>query len=126
MDLDDADFFPFFVQGIHGFLNGVRSGTHDDDNALGIFGAVVLYQFILATGKLAEFVHLFLDDLDTGRIKLVDRFTTLEVNVRVLCGTAHFRPVRGESAQAVGIDQAVINHGAHVIKSQLFNFLDFM
>ncbi len=110
MDLDDADFLALFDQGVDGFLNGIGGGAHDDDDPLGIFGAGIVDQLVFAAGELAEFVHLFLDDLDAGLVELVDGFAALEVDVRVLGGAAHDGTVGGEAAQTVGVDQFVAHH----------------
>ncbi len=98
-DLDDADLLALLGQVLDGFLNGVGAGTHDDDDPLGIGGADVVDQLVLAAGELGELVHLFLDDLDAGRVVLVDGFAPLEVDVRVLGGAAHDRTV-GERPRA--------------------------
>ena len=126
VDLDHADLLTLFDQVLDGLLNGVGAGAHDDDDPLGIFGADIVDQLVLAAGELAEFVHFFLDDLDAGLVELVDGFTALEVDVRVLGGAAHDGTVGGEAAQAVGVDQLVVHHGAHVVKGQLFDLLDFV
>ena len=126
MDLYDADFLSFFDEVADGFLDGVGSGTHDDDDPFGVFGAGVVDQFVFAAGELAEFIHLFLDDFDAGGVVLVDGFATLEVDVRVLGGAAHDGAVGGEAAQAVGVDEVVVYHGAHVVVGQFFDLLDFV
>src|SRR6185369_9362281 len=126
VDLDHADLFTLFDQVVDGFLDGVGGGTHDDDDPFGVFGAGVVDQFVFAAGEFAEFVHFFLDDFDAGFVVLVDGFTPLEVDVRVLGGAAHDGPVGGEAAQAVGVDQFVADHGAHVVKAEFFHFLDFV
>ncbi len=126
MNLDDADFLALFNQIIDSFLDRVGGGTHDDNDPLGVFRPGVIDQFIFTAGELGELVHLFLYNRDTGRIIRVDGFTPLEVNIGILGGTTHDRAVGGEPAQTVGVHHLVTHHGAHVVKGQFFNFLNFV
>src|SRR6185369_696039 len=125
-NLDHTDFLAFFDQIFNRILNNISAGTHDNDNALGIFGPDVIDQFVLATGQLAELVHLFLYDLFADRIVGVDGLAPLEVDIRILGGTAHDRLVRVEAAGLVFGNQFVVDHGAHFVKREFDNFLDLV
>ena len=62
-------FSPLAMRLCDGLLDGVGAGAHDDDDPLGIGITDVLDQFVVAAGELGEFVHLFLDDVDAGRVE---------------------------------------------------------
>ncbi len=81
------------------------------DHPLGIRGADIVEQLVLAAGELGELVHLLLDDRGRGLVELVDRLAALEVDIRVLRCAAEHRAVRGEGAGAVR-DQLIVDHGA--------------
>ena len=126
MNFDDADLLTLCEECCDGVLNRVCAGAHYHNNPLGVWCANVLNQLVGATGDGGKFIHLFLYDRDTGRVELVNCFASLEVNIRVLGGSAHNRTIRGKAAQAVSVDQFVVHHGAHVVEGQLFHFLDFV
>ena len=126
VDLDYADLLTTLDERIDGVLNRVGSGTHDDDNTFGVGCTGVFDQMIGTAGDFGKLVHLFLDDRDAGGIEAVDRFPPLEVDVRVLGGAAHDRTIRGEAPQAVGVDQIVAYHGAHVVEGQLLDLLNLV
>ena len=111
---------------INGCGNGLGAGTHHDDDFLGIRGAVIIKEVILAAGQGCEFVHGLLDDGRGGGVILIDRLTAGEVDVRILGRAAHHRAVRGKSALAVGNDQVLINNGAHIVVGQLLDLLDLV
>ena len=67
VDLDKADLLAALVQVIDGLLGGVAAGAHGDDDAVGVRGAHVVKQLVVAAGQFADFVHDFLDDVRGGR-----------------------------------------------------------
>ena len=59
----------------------------------------------------------------TASVERVDRLARLEVDVGVLGRAAQHRAVGRERAAAVGADQLVVDHGAHIVIGQLLDLL---
>ena len=102
------------------------AGAHHDDDLLGVGGADVVEQVVLPAGQRGEFVHGVLHDARGLEVVLVDRLATLEVDVRVLGRTADGGPVGRQAAQAVGLDEVVVNHGADGFAGYLVDLLDLV
>ena len=62
----------------------------------------------------------------TAGIERVDRLACLEEDIRVLGSAAQDGMFGGQGPGAVGADQFVIDHGAQVIVSQLFDLVDLV
>jgi len=90
-------------------------GGHENNYVLGIRGAEIVEEMVLASGESCEAVHGFLDNGGYCLVEPVHCFTSGEVDIRVLGRTPHHRPIRGKTALAVFDDQLVIDHGPHVI-----------
>jgi hypothetical protein len=107
-------------------MHRVAARSHENDNAFGIGGADIFIELILASGQFGEFVHVFLDDGRTCGIVFVNGFTALEEHIGVLRSPLDGRMVGGQSARAHRSHEIIVDHGAHVVEGQFFNFLDFM
>ena len=81
---------------------------------------------VLTTGEGCEFVHGALNDSRNGVVVLVHGLTTDEVDIRILSGTADGWAIRGQGALAMGNDQILINHGAHIVHGQFFDLHNLM
>ena len=125
-DLDNADLLTGLDQRVDGLFNGLAARTHDDDDTLGVGGAIVIEKLVLTAGQRRELVHRLLHDLGAGEIERVARFGHLEESVGVLRGAADNRMVGRQAALAVGPDQVRIHHGAQILVGQLFDLADFV
>ena len=96
------------VQVVDDFLEGVAEGAHAHDDAIGIFGTVVIEQVIARAELLVHLVHVVLDDRGQVVVRGVAGLTVLEEDVAVLVGTAVVR--------MVGVERVVTErlHGSHV------------
>ena len=112
------------VQG--GLAGGFRTGAHDDDDALGIRGAGVVEELVLAAGQAGELVHLGLHDVGHGVVEAVAGLAGLEEAVGVLGGAADRRGVRAHGAGAVGADGVVVDHGGDRLVGELGDLLDLV
>ena len=59
VDRNQADFFALSHQVVNGFADSLRYRTHGDDDAVCVFGTVVIEQAVLASCNLGDFVHVF-------------------------------------------------------------------
>ena len=97
-------FSPLLVEVVDGLLDGLAAGAHGDDHALGIGGAHVVEELVLAAGQLADLLHDLFHDGGGGVVELVGRLTVLEVDVGVLRGAGLMRMLGVEGAVAEGLD----------------------
>ena len=112
--------------GFHRFFHGFRAGTHQDDHAFSVRGAGVVHQMVGTAREVRKPVHGLLHDGGGGFIELVDRFTALEVNVRVLGGAAQHGSVRRQGAFAEGVRPFLLDHAVQRIVRDICNLADFM
>ena len=109
-----------------GLFGSFRAGAHHHDHTLGIRGADIIEQVVLAPGQPGEFIHGLLDDAGGGLVIRVDRLAALEVNVRVLGGAAQLGTVGGQGPVAVFLDEFFIDHRAQVVIGELLDLVDFV
>ena len=112
--------------GFHRFFHGFGAGTHQDDDVFSVRRAGVVHQVVGAARQGREFVHGLLHNGGGGGIERVDRFTALEINVRILGGTAQYRGVRRQGAFAEGIQPFRLHHGVQRIVGNIGDLADFM
>ena len=122
-DFDQPDLFALSNQMVDCFVNDLGTGTHDNDYMLGFRMPVVLEKFVLSSNNAGEFIHMFLNNSRGVVIVPVDRFAMLEKDIGVLRRTFDGRTVGGEGASAVGCNEFLVEHLAHVIKSDFLNLL---
>ena len=125
-DFEEADLFAGGEHGFHGLVGHFGAGAHDDDDALGIGRAEVVEEMVLTAGDAGELVHRVLHDGRGGQVVGVAGFARLEVDVGILGGAADEGTVGGEAAGAVGEDQILVDHGAHVVGGKLLDLGDFV
>ena len=125
-NLEDTDLLTLADHVFHGLVAGIGTGAHDDNDLLGIRGTHVIEQLVLTTDDLGELVHGGLNDGRSGVIVFIDGFTSLEVDIRILGGTANRGEVRAQAAGLMGCDRRVVDHGFHVVIGQFFDLLNFV
>ena len=126
VDGEDADLFAFGIEGVAGLVHGADGGTHEDDDAIGVRGAVVFKEVILAAGLFGEAIHGFLDDAGNGVVVGIACFASLEEDVRVLSGAADGGVFGRQAAIVVGLDEVLIDEGARVVKAEEVDAVDFV
>ncbi len=97
-DVDETDLFALPVEVLDGVTDGAGRRTHRNDYTFCISSTDVVHDVVLTASVASNLVHVLLDNFRNLCIERVHGFTTLEVNVRVLGGTAHSRAVRCEAA----------------------------
>ena len=125
-DDDGADLLALLDEVVDGLGHGVGAGAHHDQHALGVGGADVVEQVVLAAGVLGQLVHVLLDDGRGGLVVLVDRLAAGEVHVGVLAGAADGRLLGIEAAGAMGADELRVDHVLHHLVGDLLDLLDLV
>ena len=112
---DHAQFGTRPIEHIDSLFNGLRSRTHYHNHLFGIFGTMVIKQLVPAACQLSQFIHGLLNNTGNLVIKRIGTFTTLEIDIRILCRTTDKRIIRVQGAFTVCINQLVINHGSNLL-----------
>ena len=112
--------------GFYRFFHSFSAGSHQDNDAFGVRSAGVIHQMVGTAGKFREFVHGVLDNSRSGFIETVDRFTSLEVNVRVLGSAAQNGSIRSQGSFPEGIQPFLLNHAVQGIVRDVCNLADFV
>ena len=97
-DVHETDLFALGVEVLDGVTDGAGRRTHRNNHAFCISSTDVVHDVVLTASVASNLVHVLLDNFRNLGVERVHRFAALEVNVRVLCGTAHGRAVRSEAA----------------------------
>ena len=121
-----AHFLAAGDQGPHRFARRAHAGAHLHQHPLGVGGALVIKQPVLAIGEFGEPVHAFLHDARHRQIERVARFTRLEKHIRILRRAAQHGLVRVERARAMRRDQFLVDQLAHIRFEQELNFVHFV
>lgn len=100
VDVQETDLLPLRIEVVDRLLDRLADGAHRDDDAVGILGAVVVKEMMLAARDLRDVGHGLFNELRQRIVEAVGRFTRLEVDVRVRRGAAQDRMVRIERAAA--------------------------
>ena len=126
MHLDYAQLRPAAIEVLDGLSDGLDARAHEHDHVLGVGGAKILEQPVVASGQSGESIHRALDDRRDHRVKGVRSLATLEEDVRVLCDASYDGPIRIQSSRAMCPDQLVIDHGPHVVVGEDFDLADLV
>ena len=97
-DVHETDLFALGVEVLDGVTDGAGRRTHRNDHAVSVGGTDVVHDVVLTASVASNLVHVLLDNFRNLGVERVHRFAALEVDVRVLGGTAHGRAVRSEAA----------------------------
>ena len=125
-DFQQTVFLAARVQVIDRLFADIRAAAHDDDHVLSVGSADIIEQMIGTSGQFADFVHVFLYDFRNCVIVLVRGFSSLEVDIRVLSGTALMRMLRVQSSGTERLDRVTVEQFVHVLVIDRFDLLDFM
>ena len=86
--LDKTDLFPADQLVVDDLLDGLADRAHGHDDLLGIGGAVVIEEVVVAADHGVDLVHVFLYHTGEGIIELVGDLTLLEEDIGVLGAAA--------------------------------------
>ena len=123
---DEADLLTLLGQIVDGLADSLGHTAHGDDDAVGILGAVVVKQTILAAGDLTDLVHVVLDDGGNCGIVVVARLAVLEEHVGVLGSTTGNGLVRIHSTLAELGKLLHVDEGTQVFLVHGLNLLDLV
>ena len=122
----EADFLALGGEGVDGLLGGLGDGAHGDDDALGIGGAVVVEELVLAAGDAGDFLHIVLDDAGDGVVVFVGSLAVLEEDVGVLGGAAGHGVLGVEGAGAELGQGLAVNQSLEFVGIDLLDFLNLV
>ena len=110
MDIQNAHFFPVFIQCIGNFFTNIRNGTDGNDDTVCIRGTVIVKEMIASACDGTDFVHVALNNVRNRFIKWIRRFAMLEINIRIFRRAANDRMIRmqgggAETGECIRIDQ---------------------
>ena len=88
MNIDQSYLFPLSSQVIHGFLGGLSSGAHKDNDPFCIRCSVILEEMIVTACQLVDLLHIVLYGLRNSRNLLIAGLTALEEDIRIHSGTS--------------------------------------
>ncbi len=88
----------------HGFFDGFADRSHRHDYVLCVRRTDIVKRLVLATGYLADLIHVFYYDFRQLIIELVGSFSCLKEDIRILCSTANHRMFRVERSLSKLID----------------------
>ena len=126
MHLDQAQLLALLVEVVDGLLDGLAAAAHGDDHALGIGGAHVVEELVLAAHQRADLLHDLFHDGGGGVVELVGRLTVLEVDVGVLRGAGLMRMIGVKGAVAEGLDLVPGHQGLDVLVINRVDLLHLM
>src|SRR5208337_5012627 len=114
-DFQERNFFAEFLEGVDGLFRGASAGAHQNDEAVGIGGAVVIEEAVVAAGTFAEAVHHLLHNGGAGAVKGIAGFAGLEENVGILRGAAKHGAIGRQRAFAVLANKIVVDDGVEFV-----------
>ena len=123
---DKTEFLASLVFLVDDGLDDVVDGTHGDDDVSGIGSTVIHEWSILTTRDAAHLLHVFGHDVGKGIVVFVLQLSGLEVDVRVLGGTAGYGVLRIQSAFAVLFQGLVVDEFAELFHIGSLDLLDLV
>ena len=121
-----ADLLAVGYEVIDGLTRGFRHGTHGDDDAVCIFGAVVIEEAVFATGELVDLFHVFLHDGGHFVVEAIASLAVLEEVVGVLSHTARHGVHRVQGAGAELGQGLLIDERSEILVVELLDLLDLV
>ena len=126
MDLHQTHLLASGIQVVDDFLNGLASGTHGDDDLVGIGSAIVVEGLVVGADLLVNLIHVVHDNLGNSVVVLVAGFASLEEDVAVLSLTAEHRMLGVQGAAAERIHSIPIQHLSQIVIVPHLDLLDLM
>ena len=121
-----ADFFALLVEVIHRFLYSLADRTHGNDDAVGVFGTIVVEQVMFTARDFGHVSHSFFHKIRQSFIELIGGFAFLEVYVRILGSAADNRMIRIQRTAAEFFYRFPVENLAQIVIIHNFNLLNFM
>ena len=124
--LNETQLCALRVQLFNRRFNRVTGRTHGNDHLLGIYGADIVEQIILAAELGCKGIHVFLNNSRNRVIVFVGCFTTLEVNIGVLSSNLQVRRFRLQRAGTETFNVFRFNQILQVVVGDFFHLLNFV
>ena len=121
-----ADLLAVGYEVIDGLTRSFRYGTHSDDDAVCIFGAVVIEEAVFATGELVDLFHVFLHDGGHFVVEAIASLAVLEEVVGVLSHTARHGVHRVQGAGAELGQGLLIDERSEILVVELLDLLNLV
>ena len=86
MNFDKTYFLALFGQEVDSLLDGLTDRTHSNDDMFCVRCAVIIEQTVVCTDFSVYFIHILFYDCRKSIIILIASFSSLEEDIRVLCG----------------------------------------
>src|SRR5574344_327977 len=109
VNTDHTYFFAISVQVINSLASCLRSRTHQDDHAVGVFSSIVREQVIFTTCAFTYFAKIFLYNFRNLVIIFVGCLTVCEECLRILSSTTCYRTLWCQSAVAETFNVCLVN-----------------
>ena len=126
MDIQNAHFFPVFIQCVGNFFANIRNGTDGNDDTVCIRGTVIVKEMIASACDGTDTVHIVLDDVGNCFIERIGRFTMLEINIRVFRRSADNGMIRMQGGRAETFKSLAVNQSCKFFIVKNLYLLYFM
>ncbi|MPM12584.1 hypothetical protein SDC9_58937 [bioreactor metagenome] len=107
-DLQKTDLLAVCVHVVDDLLGHVTDGTHGNDDAVGVGGAVIVKELVIGAQLLVDLIHVLLHHGGQSVIVLIAGLTVLEEDISVFVGAAHVGTLGVQRVLAERV------HGVHV------------
>ena len=126
VNVQNADLFALGNQQLGYFFSSLSAGAHHNNNVFSIGSTGIVEQFVVTASQFADLAHVLFNDSRQCFVILVYSFTSLEVDIRILCSAADNRVVRVQSMVTEFLQFIVVNQFLQIFVVQQFNLLDFV
>ena len=124
--LKNADFFASGAQCPRGRSSGLRSRAHEDDDALGVGGALVFEQPIGPARQPSKAVHGCLNDRGNALVERIGRLARLKVGVGIVRSPPDERMLGIECPCPMFANQIVADHRSNLFVREKVERVEFM
>ena len=123
MHADHADLLAFLVKVVDGFTGGLGDGTHADDDALGVVGAIIAEEFVIAARNLGDFGHILLDNGGHRVVVCIAALAMCEEGLGILSHTAGYRMFGRKGTGAELAQRLLVDERTEVLLVDFLNLL---
>ena len=124
--LHETGLGPAAVKLVHGLAHRAGNTSHGHHHIRGIRRAIVVEEFVVASGDGVDLSEILLHDAREGVVIRIAGLAVLEECVWVLDGAAHQRMLRIERAGAEGSERVAVQQRAQALGIDLLDSRDLM
>ena len=88
MHIYKTNLFTLLGEVVYNFFSSVANRSHSNDYMLSIWSAMIVEQSVVSSCDFVDFFHVSFNNFRNCKIISVSSFSTLEIDIRVLCGTS--------------------------------------